>query len=834
MAHEMEETAGRDPVAEAIARAARVPVDRLGPACPEELFRFETTEAVPPLEDGIVGQPRAQAAMDFGLKVRRPQYHLYLSGPRGTGKTAYAQIKARAVARTMPVPADWCYLYNFAQPDEPRAVALPAGRGRELKADLANLVAEMGRELRQALESGLYEQRKRTLVETAEAEIDQIWSRIVTAAQLQGFLVQRTPSQVVTIPLDPTGRPYSAAAFSALPEGERQMWRLRERQLEEPLAEGMRRIRDRERQLAEDLKALETDTATHILDRLLSPLAEKYRELAAVVDHLQAIRADVLRHLEYFRGEPDPRLLPWAAGINPEAFLTRYQVNVLVDRTGLEGAPVVVETNPSYGNLFGKIEYRGGIGTVTTDFTMIKPGAIHRANGGYLIVQVKDLLSEPYAYETLKRTLISGEARIENLWSQFGGLVPVSLKPEPIPIQVTVILIGRPDIFQLLARLDEDFRRLFKIQVPFDAVMDNSPQNVEALIQLTADYCRREGLRPLEAPAMRRLVQLGCRMAEDQRKLSTRFSEFFSVVTEADTWAAQEAAPVVAERHVRRAIDEKIYRSNMIESRLQELIAQGTLLVHTEGRAVGEVNGLAVIDVGDYAFGRPSRITARSYLGSRGVLHIERENAMSGRIHSKGVLVLTGFLLARFAQRQPVSFGASITFEQLYEEVDGDSASSAELYALLSELSGLPIDQGIAVTGSVNQKGEVQPIGGVNEKIEGFYRVCKLRGLTGRQGVMIPIQNVPHLVLHDEVVEAIRAGRFHLWAVRTIDEGIAILTGVPAGEPDADGIYPPDTVNGRVSRRLATYAEEMARQRREAGAGSPPEHGAPGSPASAD
>lgn len=813
-------------VAELMA-AARVDERNLGPDCPEDLFQFSSTEELRPLEDGIVGQPRAMAAMDFGLKVRRPQYHLYLSGPRGTGKTAYAQIKAQAVAREMPVPSDWCYLYNFSQPDEPRAVSLPAGRGRELKSDLASLVTDMGRELRQALESGLYEQRRRTLVETAEAEIEQIWNHIVTAAQLQGFLVQRTPSQVVTIPLDPSGRPYSAAAFAALPEAERQMWRLRERQLEEPLAEGMRAIRDRERQLAEELKSLETDTATHILDHLLSPLVEKYRELPEIVAHLDAIRQDVLRHLEYFRGDLDPRSMPWAAGASPEAFLTRYQVNVLVDRTGLEGAPVVMETNPSYGNLFGKIEYRGGVGTVTTDFTMIKPGAIHRANGGFLILQVKDLLTEPFAYETLKRTLLSGEARIENVWSQFGGLVPVSLKPDPIPIEVKVILIGRPDIFQLLARLDEDFRRLFKIQVPFDAVMDNNRENVEAMVRLTADYCRREAMRPLEGAAMRRLVQLGCRMAEDQRKLSTRFSEFFSVVTEADAWAAQEGALRVEERHVKRAIEERIYRSNMIESRLQELIAEGTLLVNTDGWAVGEVNGLAVLDVGDYAFGKPNRITARSYLGSRGVLHIERENSMSGRIHSKGVLILSGFFLSRFAQRRPVSFGASITFEQMYEEVDGDSASSTELYALLSELSGIPINQGIAVTGSVNQKGEVQPIGGVNEKIEGFFRTCKLKGLTGRQGVMIPVQNVLNLVLHDEVVEAIRAGRFHIWAVRTIDEGIAILTGVPAGAADESGQYPPDTVNGRVSRRLEEYAEQLARARQAADASQSPEHGGP-------
>lgn len=768
-------------------------------------FQFDTISEVEALQDGVVGQPRAVAAMEFGLSVRHRNYHLYLSGIRGTGKTTFAVQKTQEFALKLPTPADWCYLFNFDLPEEPIALSLPAGLGHQWAADMVSLVKDLESKLQVAFDSVFYEQRRRTIIEGAEHAVDEIWGKMATMAQLQGFLLQRTPAQVVTIPLERNGQPMNPATFAALSEIERNEWRLRERKLEEPIAAGMRQIRQQERQLGEELKRLDFETGKQVLDEILGPIVQKYQEVSGVVEHLKRIQADVLDHLDYFRG---PAETPAGPRQIPRDFFLRYRVNLLADHHATQGAPVVVETNPTYSNLFGKFEYHGEYGMATTNFTLIKPGALHRACGGYLILQVKDLLQAPFAYDTLKRTLLNGEVRIENITTQLGGMVPVSMRPNPIPVDVKVILVGSPDIFQLLSRLDEDFRRLFKIQVPFDAVMDNAPENVANFVRLLADYVRKEAIRPLSGEAARRLAGYSHRLAEDQDKLSTRFGEILAVAVEADAWAAQASKAKVEMEDVDRAIREKTYRSNMLEERLQEMMADGTLMIRTDGRAVGEVNGLAVLQIGDYAFGKPNRITARTFLSNRGIVHIERENKMSGRIHSKGVLVLTGFVQARFAQTIPLRFGASLTFEQMYDEVDGDSASSTELYALLSELAGLPIQQGIAVTGSVNQNGEVQPIGGVNEKIEGYFRLCAQEGLTGNQGVMIPASNVKNLMLDETVIEAMVAGKFHLWAVSTIDEGIAVLTGVEAGTADADGHYPDGSVNGRVVRRLTEYAEQ--------------------------
>ena len=488
---------------------------------------------------------------------------------------------------------------------------------------------------------------------------------------------------------------------------------------------------------------------------------------------------------------------------------SKFQVNLLVDNMNTQGAPVVVETNPTYYNLIGRVEYENRMGMVSTDFTMIKPGALHRANGGYLILNARDVLTNPMAWEALKRVLKTKLLYIENMGEQFGMVTMASLKPQPIPVTVKVILIGNPLIYQLLFNNDEDFHKLFKIRADFDVVMDNTAENRQKLAAFISSAVRRDKLNHFDHQAVAKVAEYCTRITGTQKKLTTRFNEVVELLTEADAWSRLADSEVVTVAHVRKAIEEKRCRANIYEEKLQEMFQEGTILLDTDGEKVGQVNGLAVLAVGEYMFGKPSRITANTFLGRGGVVNIERETKMSGTTHSKGVLILSGDRGQKYAQERPLTLSASLTFEQLYDGVDGDSASSTELYAILSSLADLPIKQYIAVTGSVNQKGEVQPIGGVTQKIEGYFAVCKLKGLTGKQGVMIPYQNVPDLVLNDEVRDAVRQGQFHIYPVRTIDEGLEILTGVPAGAVQPGGMYRGDTVHGRVTRKLREYTETM-------------------------
>ncbi|MEW5899220.1 MAG: Lon protease family protein, partial [Bacillota bacterium] len=488
----------------------------------------------------------------------------------------------------------------------------------------------------------------------------------------------------------------------------------------------------------------------------------------------------------------------------------RYKVNLFVNNADTKGRPVIIESNPYYYNLFGKIEYRSVMGSLTTDFTMLKAGAVHRANGGYLILQAKDVLSDPLAWDALKKALKNRQTIIENIGEQYRIVPTASLRPEPIPVDVKVILIGSPYLYYLLYALDEDFQKFFKVRVDFDTEMPRTPENLKNYAAFAGSVCSREKLKHFDRAGLAELIEYGSRLCGDQNKLSTRFNEVVQIIYEAAAWAEAEGAAHVSAPHVRRAVEERVYRSSRLEEKIQEMIRQGKILVDTEGAVMGQVNGLSVVDIGDYSFGKPSRITAKTFMGQEGVVNIERETRMSGRLHTKGVLTLAGFLGDRFAQDKPLRLSARITFEQLYEGVDGDSASSTELYALLSALSGLPVKQGIAVTGSVNQNGEIQPIGGVTEKIEGFFAVCKIKGLTGEQGVIIPHQNVDNLMLKHEIIEAVQEGKFHIYAVRTVEEGISILTGAPAGIRGADGKYPENTVFYLVDKKLREYAEGLA------------------------
>ncbi len=791
----------------------RLPADALRWVCSPGELEFATTADLPP-SDAIIGQARAVHALEFGLTVDQAGYNVFVSGLPGTGRSTYARDKVEETARNRPVPSDWCYVRNFADADEPIAMSFPPGQGGAFREGMAELILEVRHGLRRVFASEAYERQRTDIIKRSEQKIREVWEELETLARSHGLMVRRTPAGIITFPVDLRGEPVPAQIIEALPEADQARLTIRVRELGESINDALRKMRALERDGQEALHQLEVQTAKFIIDSPVERLKEQYHDHPKVAAFLEAAEQDMLHHLSELRAAgadgTESRDGPLVVLLRRDPF-ARYHVNLLVDHHSGTGAPVVTETNPTYYNLIGKAEYRAEFGALVTDFTMIKPGALHRANGGYLILQARDVLVNPFAYEGLKRALRSREIRIEPLGEVTGLLPTTTLRPESIPLDVKVILIGIPEIYHLLYALDEEFEKLFKIRADFDIVMDRTPESQREYARAIAAICHRCALCPFDASGVAAVLEYSARLAVRQDKLSTRFNKIVEIVFEATAWARLGKGEVVTREHVDRAIEEKALRSNLIEEKIRELIAGGQILVDTDGDVVGQINGLSVLQLGDYAFGQPSRITARACVGGRGVVNIERETQMSGRIHSKGVFVLSSFLANRFAQQHPLSLSASLTFEQLYTDVDGDSASSTELYALLSELAGLPIKQGVAVTASVNQMGEIQPVAGVTEKIEGFYYVCKAKGLTGRQGVVIPQQNVRDLMLREAVVTAVREGRFHIWAIRTVDEGIEILTGATAGTADATGAYPADTVNGRVATRLA----ELARRYRE-------------------
>lgn len=791
----------------------RLPADAVRWRCDPAVFSFETTAELP-AEEIMVGQARAVRALDFGLTVPQVGYNVFVTGPVGSGRTTYTRKKVGDVAVTRPTPPDWCYVYNFQQPDQPVAVSLPAGSGDRFRREIDGLIDELKDGIRKLLASEHFAARRAELVRGYETRINQIWQTLEGEARRLSFTLERTPAGIFPVAIGPSGEPLTPDVIERLGEPQREELQERGRNLQQDIGEALRQVRNLERQAREELRALERDAVSSVVDRAIEPLKEGYRTHPRVVDYLNGLHRDVIDHLDDFKEEEEgPRFpfpMPPGVGRRSDPY-QRYRVNLLVDNHQTSGAPVIFETNPTFYNLIGKVEYRGEFGALVTDFTMIKPGALHQANGGYLILQLKDVLMVPLSWEALKRALKSREIRIENIGEQLGLLPTATLRPEPIPLDVKVAIIGSPLLYHLLYVLDEDFRKLFKIKADFDVDMERSELTLNEYARAICTICSREGLLPFRRDAVARVLEYSARLAEDQEKLSARFNEVTEIIYEGSAWARRDGAEVVRAEHVQQALEEKVFRSNRIEERIREAIQRGQLLVDIEGAKVGQVNGLAVHALGDYAFGRPNRITARTFVGSRGVVNIDREAQLSGRIHTKGIFILGAYLGGRYAQDRPLSLNASLTFEQSYDEVEGDSASSTELYTLLSDLAGVPIDQGIAVTGSVNQRGEIQPIGGVNEKVEGFYYVCKAIGLTGRQGVLIPHQNVRNLMLNDEVAEAVRQGRFHLWAVSTVDEGLEILTGLPAGDADAQGRFPGGTLNGRVARRLEALAERLRR-----------------------
>ncbi len=788
-----------------------LPADDLFHACDLSRFKFKNTAELEPLEE-LIGQDRAVEAVEFGIGIRRDGYNLFAAGPAGTGKhTLIAEFLQRQVV-SEPVPDDWCYVYNFEDPRRPRALRMPAGRGQPLAADMHRLIEDLRAAVQSAFESEDYRNRREALAQEFKERQEQAFEDIQQKARDRSIALVRTPVGLALAPLR-DGQVLSPEEFEALPTAERDKARADLKELEEQLQTTLRQVPRWEREHRERVREINREITKLAVDHLIEEIRKKHEDLPAVQEWLGAIEQDVVDNAEALLASEQTQAGEGGAPTRVGHMATRdgamrqYTVNVLVSRDPKIGAPVIYEDHPIHGNLLGRIEHRSEFGTLVTDFTLIKAGALHRANGGYLVLDALKLLTQPYAWEGLKRILRAGEVQIESLGQSLSIIDTVSLDPEPIPLDIKIVLVGERMLYYLLCEYDPDFSELFKVQADFEEEMRREEANIDLYARLVGTIARNEKMRPFDPGAVGRVVERAARIAGDREKLTTHMRSIADLLHESDYWAGKSGNDIVTADDVTKAIDAHIRRSDRLREKVQETIAEGILLIDSEGAKPGQINGLSVMQLGGFAFGRPSRITARVSLGRGHVVDIEREVKLGGPLHSKGVLILSGFLADRFGRDRPLALAASLVFEQSYGGVDGDSASSAELYALMSALAGVPIHQGFAVTGSVSQRGEVQAIGGVNEKIEGFFDVCKARGLTGEQGALIPASNTRHLMLREDVVEACRDGKFAIHAVESIDRGLEILTGVPAGAPDAEGNYPEGSINRRVADRLADFAE---------------------------
>ncbi|HXJ33765.1 MAG TPA: ATP-binding protein [Candidatus Eisenbacteria bacterium] len=792
----------------AAAPSGRVDASRLRAACDPATFPFASTADLPAL-DGIVGQERATRATRFGIGMRHAGYNLFVLGPPATGKTRSIRRVIEAAAREAAAPPDWCYVHNFTDPYRPVALALPAGRGRELRAAMQRLVDDCKGRVPRAFEGEAFGHQKARILDELTTRQKAEMAALEQEVEAQRFVIVRTPGGLAIAPAR-DGKALGAEDFAALPEAEQTRINAAGTALNERLEETLRRLREHERDARDTHGRLVHEVGAAAIRPLVQEVRERFTGLDAVARYLEQVAADLIEHAEEFAqlAEQRPPALPWMAP--PGAFLERYRVNVLVDRTADTGAPVIVEEAPSFANLVGRIEHHVQFGTLVTDFTLLQAGALHRANGGYLLLEVKDVLAHPGAWQALKKAIESHTVRIEEPFADLRLVSATSLAPEPIPLDVKVVLIGNPYLYYLFHALDEDFRALFKVKVDFDDSLPRTPEFEMLIARFVGDVCREEGLRHFAPDGVARLIEHCSRTVWHQDRLTSRLGDLIDLIREAVFWSATNEHALVRRDDVARAVDERRQRANLVEERLARMTAEGTLAIATAGEVVGQVNGLAVLTLGDHAFGRPTRITARTFLGGEpGVVDIEREAKLGGPLHSKGVMILTGFLAGRHARARPLALSATLTFEQQYESVEGDSASAAELCALLSSIAGLPLRQDLAITGAVNQHGDVQAVGGVNEKIESFFDLCLSRGLSGRQGVIIPAVNTIHLMLRDDVVEAVRAGTFHVHAVASVDEAIALLSGRAAGERDAEGRFAAGTVNAAIDAALDANVERL-------------------------
>lgn len=778
--------------------------ERLSLKCDADSLDFETTDEVTPLE-GMIGQERALSALQLALGMAEPGFNLFVSGPSGTGKSTVLAAHIKQAAKQQPIPHDWGYVYNFQDHSQPQPISLPCGSMRVLATDMDELVDTVRRDVPTVFESDDYTERVEAVMQGLQSKRQELTEALEKAAADIGFTVRFTPAGITTLPIK-NGQPLSEQVYATLPASERESIQERAAQLQLIINRTMVDIRRLGKMAQEETRRVDREIVLFTLTPIINELQEKYSDYPEVTSYLDQVETDMMNNLDMFKPrDPAPGRINLPT--EDEDMFLRYRVNNLVDNTACDTAPVVFEQNPTYYNLFGRIDYRARMGMLTTEHTMIKGGAIHDANGGFLVLQAHELLTNPFSWQTLKRTLRTGELRIENMGAQYSPLPTSTLRPKPVPINTKIVMIGTPEILHLLQMLDADFSRYFKVVAFFDTVMERTSKNLAKYAAFVAARCRDKNLMSFHKTAFARVVDYSSRLAAHQEKLTTRFTEVVDILIEANHWAHSAQSSLVMGEHVDKTIEQRKYRASLTEDRYRELIQDDTIHILTDGKEIGQVNGLAVLSFGKASFGRPSRITARVSLGRGQLVNVERETKLSGRIHDKGFMVLTGYLRGKYGYDKPLSLNASIGFEQNYSEVDGDSASSTELYALLSAISRIPIAQGIAVTGSVDQNGNVQAIGGATQKIEGFFEVCKAKGLTNHQGVIIPRDNLKHLMLNDEVVEAVSSGRFHIYGISTIDEGIEVLTGITAGEPEKDGAYPEGTVHCLVEQRLWKMAQ---------------------------
>ncbi len=790
-----------------MSRIKELSYTQLRKSCDPATFKFKTTKELEPFT-GTIGQARGIKAMEFGLNIDIKGYNLYLEGPTGIGKTIYAKNKLESIAKTKPIPDDWCYVYNFENPNEPVAISLPAKMGKEFTNDMAQFIENIKVEIKTAFNNQDFATEKANIEKSVEDKKIKMIEKLNKDAAKQGFEIKNTPSGIYFLPMI-NGKTLTEDEFNALDDATKSEFERRSVEIQKETIDVMSKIKELERKANERMSSWQNNIALFAVSIQINELRNKYKKYAKIQTFLKNVQKDILSNITEFIAEPQPQpqmpmprndvLKPWQ----------KYQVNLFVDNSNLDGAPVIIDSNPSYYNLFGKLEYENTYGTLRTDFTLIKPGLIHKANGGYIVLQIRDLLTNPVIWDSFKRILRTKLIYVDTLKDyQMNTVAIASLKPEPIPVSIKVLLIGPSNVYYQLLNFDEDFKKLFKVKVEFDEEAPRTDANMFKIAQFIHNFCEKEKAPHFNAGAVAEVIEYCSRSVENQNKLSTQLNDITELLGEACTWAKMDGAKIVTVAYVKKAVVERIERINKYDQRLVEMIQNGTIMIDTDGQKVGQINGLSIMSIGDYSFGKPAKITANTYVGKSGIVNVEREVELSGTSHSKGVMILAAYIGEKFAQERPLSLTASLCFEQMYNGVDGDSASSTELYAILSSLSDLPIKQNIAVTGSVNQKGEIQPIGGVTDKIEGFFSICKLRGLTGEQGVMIPYQNIKNLNLNDDVIKAVKDGMFHIYAIKNIDEGIELLTGVPAGKKNKNGEYTVGTVNYLVNEKLKRYSSK--------------------------
>jgi lon-related putative ATP-dependent protease len=788
---------------------------------------FDHTGLLEKPQEKILGQERASDAIKFGMGMKSAGYHIFIAGPSKAGLTYAARTYIEEQAKQEPTPPDWCYVHNFKEPDKPKSIRLSAGTGSELKKDMQELIEAVQKRISEIFESDDYSAKEAEVHKAFESHRREVVEELSSLAKDEGFMLQVSQVGMMIIPATKEGIPMSQEKLGELSEEEKLQLREKSERLQDRMKEGVKRIRDAEARFKEAHRQLESDLALSVVSQIMEPYLDKFKEESYVLEYLKAVQADILENIAEFRKKEEAQQpqVPQFQMPQKDGIFRKYAVNVFIDNSETQGAPVLIESNPIYPNLFGTIERQVWFGALVTDFTMVKPGVLHKANGGYLIMKALDLLKYWLSWEALKRALRDEEIRIEDLGELYGLFSTRTIRPEPIPLDIKIVLTGDPYLFELLHVYDDRFPKLFKVKAHMDDRVDRKQETMVQSAQMIGSLCREQNLRHLDRTGVARVLEYSMERTEDREKLTLELGDISDLIKEANYYADLEQSEFIQGEHVEKAIEKRLFRSNLLEERIRELVEKDILWVETDGAKVGQINGLSILWTGDHEFGKPNRITATVSVGREGVVAIERESKMSGNLHTKGVMILTSFLKERFAHNKPLSLSATLTFEQSYGMVEGDSASSTELFALLSALGGVPIQQGIAVTGSVSQKGEIQPVGGVTRKIEAFFDICKYKGLSGRQGVMIPAKNTRNLMLKQDVIDAVKEGKFHIWAISTIEEGVEILTGMEAGTLQPDGTYPEGTLSRRVDDRLGELGEIVRKFGKESEEGSRETHG---------